>query len=132
MLSSTFLNCSHLASLSSLSTSLRLSLYSLPSSVYSQSLFSTSISGYLLSSFTHALASTPLYSSIFSIFLSIYFPQKGFLSRSLHPPFLSLTSPPFSPDFPTSQLILSLFFSLLLPFFLLDLDFLNSSFHYFF
>ena len=66
--------------------------------------------------------------SVDNLFIS---PKKGLLSSSLFSPFLSLPSPPFSPDFPTSQLILSFLFSLLLPFFLHSFDFLNYSFHYF-
>ena len=86
----------------------------------------------LFTLFSHTLSHLCPFLFLYFLTLSLYlFSLKKSPSNSLFPPFLSLTSLRLSPDFPTSQLILSLFFSLLLLFFLPGLDFFNSSFHYF-
>ena len=74
---------------------------------------------------------TSYFLSCMCLILSSSFSQCQYHPSSLFSSLLSLTSTAFSLDFPTSQLILSFFFSLLLPFFLHGLDFFNYSFHYF-
>ena len=72
----------------------------------------------LFTLFPHTRSICPLSIHLFPHYFSLFnFLRKAPYLALYSPPFLHLISPPFFPDLPTSQRILSLFFSLLLLFF---------------